>query len=69
MAVEHSAADDAQAGRSRSWLVRAWQSRWFWLLWVLAACTLLALSETLWLWHSWPVRELLDTDVAGGGSP
>ncbi|NKE67529.1 amiloride-sensitive sodium channel family protein [Ramlibacter sp. RBP-2] len=69
MAVEHSASDDAAAGDSRSWLVRAWRSRWFWLLWVLAACTLLGLSETLWLWHSWPVRELLDTDVAGGGLP
>ncbi|MGV3572031.1 MAG: hypothetical protein ACO1PB_15655 [Ramlibacter sp.] len=29
------------------------------LRFVLAAAALLVLSETLWLWQTWPVRELL----------
>lgn len=41
----------AEARASQGW--RAW-------LRVLAvACVLLLLSEALWLWQSWPVRELL----------
>ena len=28
----------------------------------LAVLALLAVSQALWLWHSWPVRELLDRD-------
>lgn len=30
-----------------------------WLLFVAAALALLAVSEALWLWQTWPVRELL----------
>lgn len=29
---------------------------------LLVALALLAASEILWLWHSWPVREILATD-------
>jgi hypothetical protein len=31
-----------------------------WLRVALAALALLALSEALWLWQTWPVRELLE---------
>jgi hypothetical protein len=31
-----------------------------WVSVVLAAAALLLLSEALWLWQTWPVRELLD---------
>jgi hypothetical protein len=30
------------------------------LPYVLVAAALLAVSEVLWLWHSWPVRQVLD---------
>jgi fatty acid desaturase len=41
----------AEVPRSQGW--RAW------LRVLAAACALLLLSEALWLWQSWPVRELL----------
>lgn len=31
---------------------------------VLAALALLVASELLWLWHSWPVRQVLDSETA-----
>jgi hypothetical protein len=36
-------------------------------VYVLAAAALLAVSQLLWLWHSWPVREILDAErpIAG----
>jgi hypothetical protein len=34
---------------------------------VLVALALLAASEVLWLWHSWPLRELLATEQADAG--
>lgn len=40
----------------RSRLPRA---RW---VYVLAAVALLGASELLWLWHSWPVREILESE-------
>ncbi len=59
--------------QARNWLSRkaAWlgqlrlpRSAWFY---VLAAVALLAVSQLLWMWHSWPVREILDAEhpVAG----
>jgi hypothetical protein len=30
-----------------------------WLQWIAAALVLLALSEVLWVWQTWPVRVLL----------
>jgi len=60
--------------QSRTRLSRKWGA-WFghWRLpraaWVymLAAVVLLAVSQLLWLWHSWPVREILNSEqpVAG----
>jgi hypothetical protein len=37
------------------------------LPYVLIAAALLAISEMLWLWHSWPVRHVLDSEqlIAG----
>lgn len=64
MAVEHRAASGTH--ERRGGLRR---SRWFWPLWTLAAFLLLALSQALWLWHSWPVRELLALEQAAGGFP
>ena len=35
-----------------------------WLRLAVAALLLLALSEALWLWQTWPVRELLQPVAA-----
>ena len=35
---------------------------------LLATMFLLVLSEVLWLWHSWPVREALDTEQITSGA-
>lgn len=35
-----------------------------WLRLVLAALLLLAVSEALWVWQTWPVRELLQATPA-----
>ena len=42
---------------------QAW-SRW--LRVAAGALVLLALSEVLWLWQTWPVRAQLQPPVAGG---
>lgn len=47
MATERSGSSRAQSG---------W---WPWLRVALIAAALLFVSETLWLWQTWPVRELL----------
>jgi hypothetical protein len=36
-------------------------SRSAWAYW-LVALVLLGISEVLWLWHTWPVREVLDAE-------
>jgi hypothetical protein len=49
--------------RPRGWLrrhLRRWGGVW------LAALALLGLSQALWWWESWPVRQLLDTPVQAG---
>lgn len=49
---------------------RAKPARWKpWLQLVAAALLLLAVSQALWLWQTWPVRELLQpaASVAGQG--
>lgn len=61
--------------QARAWLSRKWRSwighwrlarsPWFY---VLAAVALLAVSEFLWVWHSWPVREILDTEHPAAGA-
>jgi type VI secretion system protein ImpK len=42
-------------------------SRWT-MIFLLAAISLLAISEVLWLWQSWPVREALSADPVTGMS-
>jgi hypothetical protein len=34
---------------------------------IAGACVLLALSEIVWLWHSWPVRQVLDAEQVRAG--
>jgi type VI secretion system protein ImpK len=43
-------------------------SRWT-VMFVLAFVSMLAISELLWLWQSWPVREALHGDAVTGVSP
>jgi hypothetical protein len=38
---------------------RLWPLRTVWP-YALVAAALLVASEILWLWHSWPVRQVLD---------
>jgi hypothetical protein len=47
--------------RSRVWLLllHALQAV---LPYVLVAAALLASSEVIWLWHSWPVRQVLEAE-------
>ena len=50
--------------------VQARAARWRpWLRVALAAGTLLLLSEALWLWQTWPVRELLQPEALRTLSP
>ncbi|TFZ05173.1 hypothetical protein EZ313_00375 [Ramlibacter henchirensis] len=45
--------------------IRRFAARWAGVL--VAALVLLALSQALWWWETWPVRRLLDAPAAGGG--
>lgn len=52
--------------QGRPWFARfaRWRlprSAWVYLL---IAAGLLAASEIVWVWHSWPVREILDSERA-----
>ncbi len=64
MAIETPARTGAKTSHRLplySWLRRLRPLRALWG-YALAALALLAVSQALWLWHSWPVRELLDRD-------
>jgi hypothetical protein len=54
---------------SHSWPVWARRLRPPRVAWpyFLIAAALLVLSEILWLWHSWPVRQVLDAEQAIAG--
>ena len=49
-----------------------WSRRWRPLraVWpyVLIAVALLAASEVLWLWYSWPVRQVLESEQPSAGA-
>lgn len=45
--------------------LRWWRQAWAYLL---VALALLGISEVLWLWHSWPVREVLDAEQLTAGT-
>jgi hypothetical protein len=51
----------------KAWSRRLQPSRGAWP-YVLIAAALLVLSEILWLWHSWPVRQVLDGEQAIAGA-
>jgi type VI secretion system protein ImpK len=57
MAAETSTATQAQPAAAR------WKP---WLRVGAAAVALLVLSQALWLWQSWPVRELLQPAASAG---
>jgi hypothetical protein len=40
-----------------------------WLRLVVAAGVLLAVSEALWVWQTWPVRELLQAPASQSAGP
>lgn len=64
MAIETPARSGAKSTHRPpvvSWWRRLRPLRSLWP-YAVAALALLALSQALWLWHSWPVRELLDRD-------
>ena len=50
-----------------AWFARLRLPRTPWA-YALAAAVLLALSQVLWLWHSWPVREILDSERPAAGA-
>lgn len=50
-----------------AWLARLRLPRAPWV-YAIAAAVLLALSQLLWLWHSWPVREILDSERSVAGA-
>ena len=61
MAAESPGSTEARAGRG------GWRA---WLQVAVAALLLLLFSEALWLWQTWPVRELLQTaPVPAGHGP
>jgi len=59
--LQHEATPDRPPGRIRRFVVR-------WAGVVLAALVLLGLSQALWWWETWPVRQLLDSQAASEGS-
>lgn len=52
--------NDRPPGRFRRFVVR-------WAGVVIAAGVLLGLSQALWWWETWPVRQLLDKPATTGG--
>lgn len=58
--MQHEATSDRSPGRIRRFVVR-------WAGVVLAALVLLGLSQALWWWETWPVRQLLDSQAASEG--
>lgn len=69
MVVDMPAPSNARfVHRVRAWCRRRLPSRTAWA-WLLAAGLLLAMSQVLWLWYSWPVRQVLDVELTTGPSP
>ena len=57
MSGEQTEATDSRDGQ------RAWGP---WLRAAGIACALLVISEAIWLWQTWPVRELLQSAAPAG---
>lgn len=58
--MQQQAPSDRPPGR-----IRRFAARWSGV--VIAALVLLGLSQALWWWETWPVRQLLDTQAASEG--
>jgi hypothetical protein len=54
--------------RLRSWYGRTSRPLRAALPYALIAAALLATSEILWLWHSWPVRQVLEGERLTAGA-
>lgn len=68
MAAETPSPLRARLGRKpAAWLAGLRLPRAPWV-YALVAAVLLALSQLLWLWHSWPVREILDSERPATGA-
>jgi hypothetical protein len=67
MPLETPARPDSRAGHSPATRQRRLRAIGAVLPYVLLAAALLGISEMLWLWHSWPVRHVLDSEqlIAG----
>lgn len=61
MAAETPGSNQAQQSAGAGWRP--------WLPVVVAAAALLLLSEALWLWETWPVRELLQPAATRPAAP
>lgn len=69
MAIEFPVQPDATGSVTRRIRFKHLQpTRAAWIC-AAAACVLLAASEVLWLWHSWPVREVLESEQVTAGAP
>lgn len=68
MAGESPSQSRTGLSRKATWLGHLRLPRAAWV-YVLAAAVLLGVSQLLWLWHSWPVREILDAERAIAGAP
>ena len=70
MPLEHPAPPappDPDAGE-RAPRARSWRRVRRMVPFALAAAALLAASQLLWLWYSWPVRHVLDDEQATLGA-
>jgi hypothetical protein len=67
MPLETPARPDSHAGHPLATWQRGLRAILAVLPYVLLAAALLGISEMLWLWHSWPVRHVLDSEqlIAG----
>ena len=61
MALENPVPPDPHPGESAP-LSRPWRAVRAMVPFALVAAALLAISQVLWLWYSWPVRHVLDDE-------
>ena len=61
MTVQPPPPSDRRPGRIRRFVAR-------WAGVAITALLLLGLSQALWWWETWPVRQLLDKPASSGGA-
>jgi hypothetical protein len=70
MPLETPARPHGHAGRPLAGRQRRWRAIRTVVPYALLAAALLGISEMLWLWHSWPVRHVLDSEqLIAGATP